>query len=524
MTNLPHDAQMSGVAADVSRMPLLELAGVKKRFGGVVALNGVSFSLRAGEVHALVGENGAGKSTLIKILCGIVKRDAGTIALAGAPYDPHAPADAKAGGIQVVHQEFNLLPYLSVAENICFENLPRKSFGRVDTPALHAKARRALDAIGLNDVDVRRPVETLGVAHRQLVEIARALMDESRILILDEPTATLTARETELLFSIIAALKAKGVAIVFVSHHLNEVFAICDRVTVLRNGESMMTSDIADTTPDQLVTQMVGRQLAAAMAAPRTIDTGGRTALSLKGLRHPASSNDEGVSFDLHYGEILGIAGLVGSGRTEVLRSIFAADRPLSGTLARDGQPRRYRSPKDAIRDGLGFVTEDRKDQGLILEMAISANISLANLKRISRFGLLDQRKEAQLTRDLGRDIRLKYGGTADAASTLSGGNQQKVVLAKWLANTPKVLLLDEPTRGVDVGAKAEIYALLRGLADQGLALLVVSSELPELITLCDRILVMAKHRIAGEVARADFSEQRILNLAYKNERAHGYT
>nr|WP_249123255.1 MULTISPECIES: sugar ABC transporter ATP-binding protein [unclassified Bradyrhizobium] len=502
---------------------MLALTGVRKRFGGVVALNGVSFALRAGEVHALVGENGAGKSTLIKILCGIVARDAGTIILDGAPYDPHGPAQAKACGIQVVHQEFNLLPYLSVAENICFENLPRKRFGRVDRAVLEARARRALDAIGLNDVDVRRPVETLGVAHRQLVEIARALMDDSRILVLDEPTATLTARETELLFAIIAGLKARGVAIVFVSHHLNEVFAICDRVTVLRNGESVMTADIADTTPDRLVASMVGRQLAAAMAAPRAIETGGRTALSVRNLRPPTSPDPDGVSFDLHAGEILGIAGLVGSGRSELLRAIFAADLPLSGTLARDGEPRRYRSPKDAIRDGLGFVTEDRKDEGLILDMAISANISLASLKRVSRFGLLDREAEARLTRDIGKEIRLKYGRADDPAATLSGGNQQKVVLAKWLANGPRVLLLDEPTRGVDVGAKAEIYALLRSLAEQGLALLVVSSELPELITLCDRILVMSRHRIAGELARTEFSEERILNLAYRNEPRHGH-
>lgn len=516
---------MAGAAAPApaGAAPVIELSGVKKRFGGVVALNGVSFSLRPGEVHALVGENGAGKSTLIKILCGIIQRDAGSITLSGETYDPHTPGDAKKAGIQVVHQEFNLLPYLSVAENICFEDMPRKAFGMVDYPTLYAKARKALDAIGLGDVDVRRPVESLGVAHRQLVEIARALMGESRILILDEPTATLTARETERLFQIIAALKAKGVAVVFVSHHLNEVFSICDRVTVLRNGESVMTADIAGTTTDQLVTNMVGRQLAAAMAAARDLDTGGRTALSLRNLRHPASPHAEGVSFDLHYGEILGIAGLVGSGRTELLRSIFAADLPLSGTIERDGQPRHYRNPKQAIRDGIGFVTEDRKEEGLILGMAIAANVTLASLRKVSRLGLLDKREETRLTRALGGEIRLKYGDTADAVSTLSGGNQQKVVLAKWLANNPKILLLDEPTRGVDVGAKAEIYALLRGLSEKGLALLIVSSELPELITLSDRILVMSKHRIAGEVARADFSEERILNFAYKDERNHGH-
>jgi ribose transport system ATP-binding protein len=509
------------VPPSTSAETLLDLSGVRKRFGGVVALNGVSFSLRPGEVHALVGENGAGKSTLIKILCGIIKRDAGEITLGGQPFDPHTPGDAKTAGIQVVHQEFNLLPYLSVAENICFEDMPRKRFGMVDYRTLYAKARKALDAIGLHDVDARRPVESLGVAHRQLVEIARALMGESRILILDEPTATLTARETQRLFAIIAALRAKGVAVAFVSHHLNEVFAICDRVTVLRNGESVMTADIAATTPDQLVSSMVGRQLAAAMATTREVDKTGRTALSLRKLRHPASPHTEGVSFDLHYGEVLGIAGLVGSGRTELLRSIFAADIPVSGQLERDGQPRMYQTPKDAIRDGIGFVTEDRKEEGLILDMSIAANVTLATLRDVSRLGLLDKGEETLLTRRLGGEVRLKYREVGDAASTLSGGNQQKVVLAKWLAKKPKVLLLDEPTRGVDVGAKAEIYALLRGLAEQGLALLVVSSELPELITLCDRILVMSKHRIAGEVLREDFSEERILNFAYKDER-HG--
>ena len=514
--------QNAARAATADMHPILELSDVRKRFGGVVALNGVSFTLRPGEVHALVGENGAGKSTLIKILCGIVKRDAGSITLDGTAYEPHSPADAKAHGIQVVHQEFNLLPYLSIAENICFEDIPRRRFGIVDYPEVYARARQALARIGLDDIDVRRPVETLGVAHRQLVEIARALMGESRILILDEPTATLTARETERLFTIVDGLRAKGVAIVFVSHHLSEVFANCDRVTVLRNGESVMTSDSADTSPEKLVSSMVGRQLAAQMAATRELDRGGGVALALKNLRHPASPNPDGISLDLHYGEILGIAGLVGAGRTELLRSIFAADLPMSGTLERDGRQRRYGSPKAAIRDGIGFLTEDRKEEGLILAMPIAANVSLANLRKVSHAGLLDRVAEARMTENLGKEIKLKYGKASDAASTLSGGNQQKVVLAKWLANDPKILLLDEPTRGVDVGAKAEIYALLRGLAEKGLALLVVSSELPELITLCDRILVMSKHRIVGEVLRPDFSEERILGFAYKDENNHG--
>jgi ribose transport system ATP-binding protein len=495
---------------------LLSLSDVRKRFGGSVALDGVSLGVRAGEVHALVGENGAGKSTLIKILTGIILRDSGSIELDGQPYSPKTPAAAKQLGIQVVHQEFNLLPYLSVAENICFEKLPRNRLGWIDRRGLREEARSALTAVGLDDVDVRTPVERLGVAQRQLVEIARALIGESRILILDEPTATLTEKETARLFEIVATLKAKGVAIVFVSHHLKEVFANCDRVTVLRNGQAVMTADIADTSLDHLVTSMVGRQLAAAMAQTRDIVRTGKTALSLRNWRSRGSRNADGISLDLHYGEILGVAGLVGSGRTELLRSIFAADPAASGTMQRNGTARRYRGPKDAIADGIGFVTEDRKDEGLILKMSIASNVTLACMKEVSTLWFLDEDRETGLTRQLGSEIKLKFGKVDDAASTLSGGNQQKVVLAKWLATKPQILLLDEPTRGIDVGAKAEIYALLRRFAERDMALLIVSSELPELMTLCDRIVVMSKHMIAGELRHKECSEEAILKLAYR--------
>ncbi|MDO9416734.1 sugar ABC transporter ATP-binding protein [Pararhizobium sp.] len=499
--------------------PILELHDVRKRFGGTIALNGVTLSVAPGEVHGLIGENGAGKSTLIKILCGIVKPDSGSISLTGKTYEPQTPRDAKARGLQVVHQEFNLLPFLSVAENIFIEHLPRNAFGLVKRQDMNARARSALDAIGLKDIDVRWPVERLGIAHRQLVEVARALMTDSRVLILDEPTATLTSRETERLFTIINDLRRRGVSVIFVSHHLDEIFRICDRVTVLRNGETVFSREIAETSHDELVRGMVGQQLQKEMASETVSSAGSDVVLSLKNFRPVESPHADGISLDLHKGEILGIAGLVGSGRTELLRAIFAATPPLSGTLSRDGKRVDFKSPREAINAGIGFVTEDRKEEGLILSLPIATNVTLASLSRVSHAGLLDRKKEDALTATLGADLKLKYGGPSKNAGTLSGGNQQKVVLAKWLARNPQVLLLDEPTRGVDVGAKAEIYALIRRLAEKGLALLVVSSELPELMTLCDRIMVMSQHRIVGEVPRADFAEETILTFAYQGER-----
>ncbi|MCZ4280281.1 sugar ABC transporter ATP-binding protein [Kiloniella laminariae] len=497
---------------------ILTVRDLHKNFGGVKALKGVSLSLRAGEVHALVGENGAGKSTLIKILTGVFQPSAGDILLDGQVYKPAGPRDAKFRGIQVVHQEFNLLPHLSVAENISFEQMPRTRLGLLDKKEMDRRARVALDAIGLQDVDVNARVYSLGIAHRQLIEIARALQSDSRILILDEPTATLTDRETDRLFNIVAAIRAQGVTVVFVSHHLNEVFANCDRVTVLRSGETIVTEEISETSPDQLVALMVGRRLAKEMALEKTTTELGSVALSLQNFRVAKSPYEEGVSFDLRYGEILGIAGLVGAGRTELLRGIFGIDPVASGQMMREGTPVSFASPREAIKSGIGFVTEDRKDEGLILDMAIAANVALAALEKVSQKGLLNRLAELSLADRLGSMLKLKSGGLSDRAASLSGGNQQKVVIAKWLARDPSVLLLDEPTRGVDVGAKAEIYAIMRSLAQKGVAMLVVSSELPELITLCDRILVLSDHRVQGEIPREAFSEEAILRLAYQRK------
>jgi ribose transport system ATP-binding protein len=499
--------------------PILKIEDVRKRYGGIIALGGVSLSIASGEVHGLIGENGAGKSTLIKILCGIVKPDAGIIHMGGEVFAPQTPKEAKSKGLQVVHQEFNLLPYLSVAENVFIEHLPRNLFGFVDRTDMNKRAREALDAIGLTDVDVRWPVERLGIAHRQLVEVARALMTQSRVLILDEPTATLTARETERLFTIIDDLRKRGVSIIFVSHHLNEIFHMCDRVTVLRNGATVFTSEISRTSQEELVRAMVGQELQKEMDAKPRAHISSEKLLSLVNLRSQQSPHVDGVSLDLHKGEVLGIAGLVGAGRTELMRAIFAADQPQSGQLLKEGNPLVLKSPRDAIAAGIGFVTEDRKEQGLILSMPISTNVTLASLGAVSRLGWIDRTAEDSITTVQGSQLKLKYGGPSKQASTLSGGNQQKVVLAKWLARKPQILLLDEPTRGVDVGAKAEIYALIRTLAENGLALLIVSSELPELMTLCDRILVMAQHQIVGELQRPEFSQEKILTYAYHGER-----
>lgn len=495
--------------------PILSVSDLRKSFGGIHALDGVSFELETGEVHALVGENGAGKSTLIKVLSGVHMFEGGTIAMDGASYRPASPHAAKLAGIQVVHQEFNLLNDLSVAENISIEALPRTRFGLLDRTEMNRRARAALDSIGLRDVDVTTPVRQLGIAHRQLIEIARALQSDSRILILDEPTATLTERETDRLFEIVAGIKAKGVTVVFVSHHLNEVFGICDRVTVFRNGKTITTQNIADVTPADVVRFMVGHTLEDAQTSGTEQPARTKIALSVQDLRTTANPVGRTVSFDLHEGEILGVAGLVGAGRTEVLRAIFGADPKLSGTLRLNGQVTEIKGPRDAIAAGIGFVTEDRKDEGLILDMPITANTSLVDLANVSRRGLLNFGREREMAATGGARLKLKFGRLSDPAASLSGGNQQKVVLAKWLATNPKILFLDEPTRGVDVGAKAEIYGILRDLASKGVSMIVVSSELPELITLTDRVLVMAGHEVQGTLDRAGYAQERILQLAY---------
>jgi ribose transport system ATP-binding protein len=492
----------------------LRLRQIVKRFPGVVALDEVDLTLRAGQVHALAGENGAGKSSLIKVLCGIYRPDSGAMELAGRPYEPHSPVDAIRLGIRVVHQELQMLEHLSVAENLLFEALPRNRLGFIDRAALNRRAGELLAVVGLDDVSPSRRVAGLGMAQRQLIEIAKALSGDSRILILDEPTATLTSRETQRLFDIVRKLRAAGVSMLFVSHHLQELFDICDEVTVLRNGRHVATKMISATSPGDLVQLMVGRQLLESQPRKTPVATPSQT-LRVAGLRYRGQAANASLSFTLHHGEVLGIAGLVGSGRTETVRAIFGADRLESGQIFRDGKAVSIAKPADALAHGICLVTEDRKDEGLVLDMPTRVNLTMADVKRYARAGWLQPDAEEAASRRMVAELDIRLASIEQPPRQLSGGNQQKVVLGKWLLRQPAVLILDEPTRGVDVGAKAEIHALLHRMADKGMALLVVSSDLPELLRLCDRIIVLSRGRLAGEVARADFDERRILELAY---------
>jgi len=506
---------------DRPRSPLLEIKGLTKRFPGVTALNAVDLSLAPAEIHALVGENGAGKSTLIKLLCGSYIPDAGEMRFCGAPYTPQSPLDALEAGIRVVYQEFNLLPYLSVAENLLFDCLPRRYGLLLDYRTLHKRASALLKQVGL-DVDPHISVERLGIAQRQLLEIGKALSSASRLLILDEPTATLTLREIRRLFEIIRDVRASGVTVIFVSHHLNEIFDLCDTVTVLRNGRRIASLPVAATNSQEIVHLMVGHELEAALAGGRTVEepSRGPAAIRVQDLRF--RGNAHGIAFALPYGEILGIAGLVGSGRTEMLRAIFGADRRDGGEIYRDEQRVLFDHPRAAVRHGVCLLTENRKEEGLVLPMAVRVNVTLTDLARISRAGLLNGGTEKALAQNWVAELDMRIASLEQAALDLSGGNQQKLVIAKWLFRNAEVLMLDEPTRGIDVGAKAEIHELLRRLASAGKAILVVSSEIPELVALCDRILVLWRGRFAGELRRDEFNEARILSLACGESMAGG--
>ena len=499
----------------------LELQGLTRRHPGVTALDGVDLTLMRGEVHALAGENGAGKSSLIKILCGADRPDAGRMRLFGEAYAPQTPLDAMRAGIRVVHQELHMLGELSVAENLLFERLPRTRLGLLDRAAMERRARELLALVGLDELSPATRVGTLGMAQQQLLEIAKALSNQrggtARIVIMDEPTATLTPRETDRLLAIIRKLRDDGVTVVFVSHHLQELFEVCDRVTVLRNGRHVATQPMAGTSTGELVRLMVGRELVE--RPPRVApvpDPGRPAALRVEGLRHAGRRDAPSIDFSLRYGEIVGLAGLVGSGRTETLRAIFGADRAAGGRILRDEKPVRIASPRDALSHGICLVTENRKEEGLVLDMPIRANLSLARLGAVSRGGLLSAEAENVAARRMVGELQIRLASIAQPVRQLSGGNQQKVVLGKWLLRDPKVLLLDEPTRGVDVGAKAEIHALLERMAAQGMAVLVVSSDLRELIGLCDRMLVMSRGVLVGEVPRAQFDEEAILAMAYR--------
>ncbi len=491
---------------------LLSVSCITKRFPGVLALDDVTWSLRAGEVHVLVGENGAGKSSLVKTLCGIYAPDSGTMQLGGAPFAPAGPHDALKAGIRVVYQELNLLPHLDVAENLTLEQPPQR-FGMVDRREQRRRARELMAQVGL-DIPTSTLVGQLGIAQMQLLEIAKALATDSRLLILDEPTATLTSTEVNSLFAVIRRLSARGVTIVYISHHLEEIFEIGDRVTVMRNGAIAATRQLSEVTVPDLVRLMVGRELSYTDLTPPTLAPDAAELLRVEDLR-PRGASDP-ISFRLRSGEVLGIAGLVGSGRTEAMRALFGADPKDSGRVWLRGTEVRIRSPRDAVEAGICLLTEDRKAQGLMLEMSCAANTSITNLRAVSRGPVLLRAAERQAAERFRTDLRIRTPSVGAAVSGLSGGNQQKFVLAKWLFRDAAVLIVDEPTRGIDVGAKFEIYTLLHQLAAEGRGLIVVSSDLPELFLLSHRIAVLSRGRVAGVLERRDFSAEAVLNLAYQ--------
>jgi ribose transport system ATP-binding protein len=491
---------------------LLMVIGVDKAFPGVQALSRVDFELLAGEVHALVGENGAGKSTLTRIVAGIETPDAGQMSLAGQPYRPKSRTDGETCGVRMVMQELNLISNLTVAENIFIERLPSR-LGFIDWKRLHRMARDVMAEVGLEGVDPATPVRSLGVGRQQMVEIAAGLSRRCRVLALDEPTASLTDSEVSLLFSQIRRLKAEGVGVIYISHRIEEVLSIADRVTILRDGKVVSTHLTREIDADAVIRKMVGRDLQREHLAPG--GSVGRPALRVAGLTRGDRVRD--VSFEARCGEILGIAGLMGSGRTETMRAIFGADAPESGAvyLHGDDQPARIRKPSDAVRSRIALLTEDRKEQGLLLPLSVRANISIARLRDVSRLGWIRPSWERQVARKYIDSLGIRAWSTEQPVDQLSGGNQQKVVIAKWLYRDCDVLIFDEPTRGIDVGAKFEIYRMLAELAGRGKAILFVSSDLKELMALCNRILVMSAGRVAGVFERGQWSEETITAAAF---------
>lgn len=492
------------------------MRGIVKRYPGVVALDGVDLEVERGEVHVLLGENGAGKSTLMKILAGAVRRDAGTIELDGRTCEMESPRAAQRAGVGIIYQEFNLVPHLTVAENILLGREPRGVVPwMIDRAVLRREAARWLGELGVAIAPGARVAE-LGVAEQQMVEVAKALSLEAKILVMDEPTSALSAAEIGRLFGVIRELRRRGVAIIYISHRMEELAQIGDRVTVLRDGRHVGTRRIGEVTLDELIRLMVGRELTEQF--PRRTHTPGEEALRVEGLTRHGVLHD--ITFTVRRGEVVGLAGLMGSGRTEVARAVFGADPIDGGTIRLKGREVAVGSPRRAVGLGLGFLTEDRKRQGLVLCRDIAENTCLASLDRFTRAGVLSPARAAAAAGRLAADLRVKTPSLAQRVVNLSGGNQQKVVLAKWLCREADVLIFDEPTRGIDVGAKAEIYQLINRLAAEGRAILMISSELPEILGLSDRILVMHAGRIAGEFTAAEATQEKILQCALGGARA----
>jgi ribose transport system ATP-binding protein len=493
---------------------LARLTAIAKSFGGVHALRGVDFDVQSGEVHALIGENGAGKSTLMRVLGGEMPPNSGEIRVDGKITELNGPRAARAHGIAIIHQELALAPDLSVAENIFLGELS----GVISWGALRRRAAELIASLGF-DIDPARRVSSLAVAHQQVVEIAKALSRKVKIIVFDEPTAVLSAQDAERLQEIIGRLRAEGVGVVYISHRLEEILSISDRVTVMKDGQVVGTKPAAELTIDAMIRMMVGRPMAA-LFPEKGLRTIGEERLAVRDLQ--AGRLVRGVTFSVRAGEIVGLGGLVGSGRTEVARVIFGADPLESGVILLDGKEEKIRSPKDAVEAGVCLVPEDRKGQGVVLDAPIRINATMARLSAVvNRFGFVRQALERKLVGDLASSLKLKASRIDAPVSTLSGGNQQKVVLAKWFHAGGNVIILDEPTRGVDVGAKSEIYGIVLKLAEAGKAVLVISSEHQELFGLCDRILVMGEGQLRGELKPPDYSEERLLSLAISGSTLH---
>ena len=491
---------------------ILELKNISKRFSGVEVLHEVSFALRPGEVHALLGENGAGKSTLVKIITGVHQPDKGEILLHGEPVHFRDARESRQAGIAAIYQELSLFPDLDVAENIFAGRQPITAGGRVDWRRLYAEAGRLLESLGVK-LDLKQKARTLSIAQQQMVEIARAFSIHARILIMDEPTSSLTLHEVDDLFRLVRRLRAEGTAIIFISHRLEELFVLADRVTVLRDGSYVDTREIKDVTRDDLIRMMVGRTITNLF--PKQEVTAGEVVLKVENLTRAGSFYD--VSFALRRGETLGLAGLVGAGRTNVARAIFGVEPPTAGKIEIDGREVIISSPQQAIQLGLAYVPEDRQLHGLIPSMPLTPNISLAMLPHYAQMGWLRDQRERKSAFDAAVQMEVRANNVWQLARELSGGNQQKVVLAKWLSTKPRILILDEPTRGIDVGTKAAVHGLMSKLAAEGMAILMISSELPEILGMSDRVLVMREGHVTGHFTRAEATQENIISAATQN-------
>jgi ribose transport system ATP-binding protein len=488
--------------------PALEMRGIRKSFPGVAALDGVDLVVSKGEVHVLLGENGAGKSTLMKVLSGALKKDAGEIRLDGRAVEIESPRHAQRLGISIIYQELNLVPQLSAAENIFLGKEPRR-FGIVDRRRMRLAAERLLSGLAVR-IDPRTPVRELGIAQQQMVEVAKALSENARLLIMDEPTSALTQSEIDELFKTIERLVSQGTAIVYISHRMEEVTRIGHRVSVLRDGRHVATRRVSEVSIGELIRLMANRELTEHY--PRRRTPPGDELLRVEALRRAGVLHD--VSFSLRAGEVLGIAGLLGAGRTELARAIVGADRPDSGRVLIRGKELRARQPGDAIRRGIGFLPEDRKTQGLVLGLSVLRNLALPSTERLARAGIVNGAREASLAGRQVDELRIKTPGLAQRVRLLSGGNQQKLVLGKWLAADAQILIVDEPTRGIDVSAKVEIYELMNRLTAAGAAILMISSDLPEVLGMSDRILVMRAGRVQAEFEAARASQEQVLHAA----------